>query len=248
MLNMSDVSNYFSNTAWRQRNCAARAEREQRAGATLPMAPPVELGTFASTSLCCVEYLRDFRLRLASRSRCDPSPPVLAKMVVKSGIVTVNGKPEELGGPDGRQQPPMGGTSRVSREAQARICEQLGVKFPGPTRPFRVLKPGGRFAVSDVVVRGDVPDQVRRSMAMWVGCIAGALHDDEYIGKLVKSGFGSMGIERTRVYRIEDARQFLTGEGIDADAIAPQAGKQIHERFYSRRQTCAKGVLWSDML
>jgi SAM-dependent methyltransferase len=94
---------------------------------------------------------------------------------------------------------------------------------------FRVLRPGGRLAVSDVVVRGDVPEQVRRSMEMWVGCIAGALHDDEYIGKLVKAGFSGIGIEPTRVYSIEDARQFLTGEGIDVDAIAPQ----VEDKFIS---------------
>jgi SAM-dependent methyltransferase len=94
---------------------------------------------------------------------------------------------------------------------------------------FRVLRPGGRLAVSDVVVRGDVPEQVRRSMEMWVGCIAGALHDDEYIGKLVKAGFSGIGIEPTRVYSIEDARQFLTGEGIDVDAIAPQ----VEDKFMS---------------
>src|SRR5271169_2497689 len=74
---------------------------------------------------------------------------------------------------------------------------------------FRVLKPGGRFAVSDVVVRGEVPEEVRRSMEMWVGCIAGALHDYEYIGKLAKAGFHDIEIEPTRVYGIEDARQFL---------------------------------------
>jgi arsenite methyltransferase len=96
---------------------------------------------------------------------------------------------------------------------------------------FRVLKPGGRFAISDVVVRGAVPEQVRRSMEMWVGCIAGALHDDEYIGKLVKAGFGSIGIEPARVYSIEDARQFLTGEGIDVDAIAPQVGNKFMSAF-----------------
>src|ERR1700729_699229 len=85
---------------------------------------------------------------------------------------------------------------------------------------FRVLKPGGRFAVSDVVVRGDVPEQVRRNMEMWVGCIAGALRDHEYIGKLAKAGFEDIDIEPTRVYNIEDARQFLMGEGIDVDAMA----------------------------
>src|SRR5277367_1071599 len=73
---------------------------------------------------------------------------------------------------------------------------------------FRVLKLGGRFAVSDVVVRGHVPEQVRRSMEMWVGCIAGALHDHEYIAKLAKAGFDCIEIEPTRVYNIEDARQF----------------------------------------
>ena len=96
---------------------------------------------------------------------------------------------------------------------------------------YRVLKPGGRFAVSDVVVRGEVPEQVRRSMEMWVGCIAGALHDDEYIGKLVKTGFSSIDIEPTRVYSIEDARQFLTGEGIDVDAIAPQVANKFMSAF-----------------
>jgi SAM-dependent methyltransferase len=96
---------------------------------------------------------------------------------------------------------------------------------------FRVLKPGGRFAVSDVVVRGDVPEQVRRSMEMWVGCIAGALHDHEYIGKLAKAGFEGIHIEPTRVYSIEDARQFLTGEGIDVDAIAPLVENKFMSAF-----------------
>jgi SAM-dependent methyltransferase len=96
---------------------------------------------------------------------------------------------------------------------------------------FRVLKPGGRLAVSDVVVRGHVPEQVRRSIEMWVGCIAGALHDDEYIGKLVKAGFSGIDIEPTRVYSIEDARQFLAGEGIDADAIAPQVENKFMSAF-----------------
>jgi len=86
---------------------------------------------------------------------------------------------------------------------------------------FRVLKPGGRFAVSDVVVRGTVPDEVRRSMLLWVGCLAGALQDYQYVSKLAKSGFEQIDIEPTRVYDIEDARQFLAGEGIDVDAIAP---------------------------
>lgn len=96
---------------------------------------------------------------------------------------------------------------------------------------FRVLKPGGRFAVSDVVVRGEVPDEVKRSMELWVGCIAGALRDYDYVAKLAKAGFDSIDIEPTRVYSIEDARQFLTGEGIDTDAIAPQIEGNLSARL-----------------
>jgi arsenite methyltransferase len=96
---------------------------------------------------------------------------------------------------------------------------------------FRVLKPGGRFAVSDVVVRGDVPAEVQRSMELWVGCIAGALKDSDYNGKLAGAGFASIDIEPTRVYSIEDARQFLSGEGIDVDAIAPQVEGKFMSAF-----------------
>jgi arsenite methyltransferase len=96
---------------------------------------------------------------------------------------------------------------------------------------FRVLKPGGRLAVSDVVVRGEVPEQIRRSMELWVGCIAGALHDHEYVGKLAKAGFDEIDIEPTRVYSIEDARQFLTGEGIDVDALGPQVKNKFMSAF-----------------
>jgi arsenite methyltransferase len=93
---------------------------------------------------------------------------------------------------------------------------------------FRVLKPGGRFAVSDVVTRGEVPKQVRDSVLLWVGCIAGALEESEYRAKLTAAGFQPVDIETTRVYNVEDARQFLTTEGIDVDAIAPQVeGKFI---------------------
>ena len=94
---------------------------------------------------------------------------------------------------------------------------------------FRVLKPGGRFAVSDVVVRGTVPDAVRRSMLLWVGCIAGALEENDYIAKLKAAGFEDVSIEPTRVYNVEDARQFLTEAGVDIDAIAPL----VHEKFLS---------------
>jgi arsenite methyltransferase len=85
---------------------------------------------------------------------------------------------------------------------------------------FRVLNPGGRFAVSDVVVRGEVPPEVQRSMELWVGCIAGALRDYDYVAKLARAGFDSIDIEPTRVYNIEDARQFLTNAGVDVDAVA----------------------------
>ena len=94
---------------------------------------------------------------------------------------------------------------------------------------FRVLKPGGRFAVSDVVVRGSVPDIVRQSMLLWVGCIAGALQQSEYLQKLNAAGFADLSIEPTRVYNIEDARQFLAASGVDVDAMAPL----VHEKFVS---------------
>jgi arsenite methyltransferase len=85
---------------------------------------------------------------------------------------------------------------------------------------FRVLKPGGRFAVSDVVVRGDVPAEIRKNMELWVGCVAGALGDDEYVATLARAGFDGIDIEATRAYSLEDARTFLAGEGLDADALA----------------------------
>ncbi len=91
---------------------------------------------------------------------------------------------------------------------------------------FRILKPGGRLAVSDVVVRGEVPADIRRNVELWVGCVAGAMQDSEYTEKLTAAGFHDIDIEPTRVYEIEEARQFLTGQGVDVDAIAPVvAGK-----------------------
>lgn len=96
---------------------------------------------------------------------------------------------------------------------------------------FRVLKPGGRFAVSDVVTRGEVPQEVRKSMLLWVGCIAGALQEEEYRAKLIAAGFAAIEIEPTRVYDIEDARAFLSGEGIDVDAIAPQVEGKFMSAF-----------------
>ena len=94
---------------------------------------------------------------------------------------------------------------------------------------FRVLKPGGRFAVSDVVVRGAVPDEVRKSMLLWVGCIAGALEETEYLSKLTAAGFEQASIEPTREYNVEDARHFLTEAGVDVDGIAPL----VNGKFFS---------------
>src|SRR5271167_2204477 len=87
---------------------------------------------------------------------------------------------------------------------------------------LRVLKPGGRFAVSDVITHGQIPGEIRQSVLLWVGCIAGALEEDEYRAKLASAGFDQIEIEPTRIYRVEDARDFLCGQNIDVDAIAPQ--------------------------
>ena len=107
---------------------------------------------------------------------------------------------------------------------------------------FRVLKPGGRFAVSDVVVRGDVPDDIRKNMLLWVGCIAGALRDDDYTAKLANAGFESIDIEPTRVYNIEDARTFLGTEGVNVDAIAKQVdGKFISAFVRAKKPDCGCG-------
>ena len=99
------------------------------------------------------------------------------------------------------------------------------------TEAFRVLKPGGRFAVSDVVVRGEVPPAIRRSVELWIGCVAGALEEQEYRDKLAKAGFEAIGVEPTRVYRAEDARDFFAGSGIDVDAIAPQVEGKFMSAF-----------------
>jgi arsenite methyltransferase len=109
---------------------------------------------------------------------------------------------------------------------------------------FRVLKPGGRFAVSDVVVRGELPEEIRRSMLLWVGCIAGALSESEYLSKLRSAGFQQIELEATRVYGVEDARAVLAGQGIDVDAIAPEVeGKFISAfvRAVKPAACCAPG-------
>ena len=109
---------------------------------------------------------------------------------------------------------------------------------------FRVLKPGGRFAVSDVVTKGEVPEEVRKSMLLWVGCIAGALQDSEYIARLARAGFDNIDVEPTRAYDVEDARAFLSGQGLDVEAIAPQVeGKFISAfiRATKPANCCAPG-------
>ncbi len=101
---------------------------------------------------------------------------------------------------------------------------------------FRVLKPGGRFAVSDVVVRGQVPADVRKSVELWIGCLAGALEESEYRSKLIKAGFSDVAVEVTRVYKVEDAREMLAQAGIDADQIAPQVDGKFVSAFVRARK------------
>jgi arsenite methyltransferase len=96
---------------------------------------------------------------------------------------------------------------------------------------FRVLKPGGRFAVSDVVVRGEVPADIRRNMELWVGCIAGALDEQDYGAKLRAAGFVGVEVEPWRVYKVEDARAFLTESGVDVDRLAPQVDRKFASAF-----------------
>ena len=108
---------------------------------------------------------------------------------------------------------------------------------------FRVLKPGGRFAVSDVVTRGEILPEIRQSVLLWVGCVAGAMEESEYRSKLAAAGFEQIELEPTRIYRLEDAREFLSGENLDVDAIAPQVDGTIMSAFVravkpQRQQAC----------
>jgi len=96
---------------------------------------------------------------------------------------------------------------------------------------FRVLKPGGRFAVSDVVTRGEMLPEIRESVLAWVGCIAGALEENDYRSKLAAAGFTQIEVEPTRIYRTDDAREFLAGQGIDVEAIAPQVDGKFMSAF-----------------
>jgi SAM-dependent methyltransferase len=101
---------------------------------------------------------------------------------------------------------------------------------------FRVLRPGGRFAVSDVVVRGEVPSDIRRSVELWIGCVAGALEESQYRTKLDEAGFEAIEVEPTRIYRAEDAREFLGGAGLDVDAIAPHVDGKFMSAFVRARK------------
>jgi SAM-dependent methyltransferase len=96
---------------------------------------------------------------------------------------------------------------------------------------FRVLRPGGRFAVSDVVVRGELPAALRRNMELWVGCVAGALEESEFVGLLAEIGFENPEIQPTRIYQLEDARDFLAGAGLDVDALAADVQGRVMGAF-----------------
>jgi len=102
---------------------------------------------------------------------------------------------------------------------------------------FRVLKPGGRLAISDVVTRGEVDAQIRQNLLLWIGCVAGALEETEYRDKLTAAGFEQVEIEATRIYKVEDAREFLTVKGLDADALAPHVDGKFMSAFVRARKT-----------
>jgi arsenite methyltransferase len=104
---------------------------------------------------------------------------------------------------------------------------------------FRVLKPGGRLAVSDVLIRGQVPAQVRKSMELWVGCIAGALEESEYCQKLQSAGFESIDVEPTRIYQVEEAREFLAAAGLDANVVGPQIKDKFMSAFLRAKKPLA---------
>src|SRR5512143_3239483 len=101
---------------------------------------------------------------------------------------------------------------------------------------FRVLKPGGLFAVSDVVTRGEIPAPIKRSVELWIGCVAGALSEDEYTSKLTAAGFTDISVEPTRIYRVEEAREFLTSAGIDVSAIEADVDQKFRSAFIRARK------------
>jgi SAM-dependent methyltransferase len=102
---------------------------------------------------------------------------------------------------------------------------------------FRVLKPGGRFAVSDVVIRGQVPPEIRKNLELWVGCVAGALQEDDYVSKLQAAGFADAAVEPWRVYHVDDARAFLAESGVDVDRMAPEVDGKVASAFIRARKS-----------
>jgi len=133
------------------------------------------------------------------------------------------------GSPDCATATRLAGRARCDGRTPQALCETLA-------EAFRVLKPGGRLAVSDVVVRGAVPAEIRKSMELWMGCIAGALEEQEYAAKRGQAGFEEVSIEPTRVNRADDARSFLAGLDLDVDAIAPQTEGKFLSAFVRARK------------
>ena len=111
---------------------------------------------------------------------------------------------------------------------------------------FRVLKPGGRFAVSDVVVRGDVPAEIRRSMELWVGCVAGALEESDYAARLRQAGFADVQVDAWRIYKVDDARAFLTEAGVDIERLAPEVDGKFASAFVRARKPEAKSCCGTE--
>ena len=117
---------------------------------------------------------------------------------------------------------------------------------------FRVLKPGGRFAVSDVVTRGGIPEEIRQNMLLWVGCVAGALEENDYRAKLAAAGFENIGLEPTRIYRAEDARSFLADKGMDLESIAPLVDGKFMSAFVRATKpvsskSCCLPTCWCEL-
>jgi SAM-dependent methyltransferase len=116
------------------------------------------------------------------------------------------------------------------------VVNLSGDKAKVISEAFRVLKPGGRFAVSDVVMRGEVPPEVRSSMELWVGCVAGALTEQDFHSLLWEAGFEEIGIEPTRIYEFEDAKAFLTDAGLDGEKVAREVGGRVMGAFIRARK------------
>ena len=119
------------------------------------------------------------------------------------------------------------------------MLEQVDDLAPLMQEAFRVLRPGGRFAVSDVVTRGEIEPQVRESVLAWVGCIAGALDEQVYRDKLAAAGFVGIDVEATRVYRVEDAKDFIAASGLDPDVLAPKVDGRFISAFVRARKPLA---------